>query len=102
MEHLEQTKYLDLHNFTSSLRIPNILKELGPEANKFRFDISEVVSNLDRMFSMGFTSHEEMEVALDDALSGEKKSLTPIKLPPEIRDNFKNLLMVKINEQIDK
>ena len=100
MENFEQQRYLDLKTFASSLRLPDLLRELGPDAKKFQGMIIEVISNLDRMFSMSFSSHQEMEAALNDALSGEKESLTTIKLPLEIKDRLKNLLMEKINEQI--
>lgn len=103
MKNLEQVSKInfDGSKFVRSLRVPDLYKELGPESRKFTFDIPEVVSNLDRMFSTTFHSWQEIEVALDDAFSGERSSLSPIQLPPEMKERYRNLIIEKIKEKIN-
>ena len=106
MENLEQAPKInfDGSKFVESIRVSDLYsdlyKELGSEARQFTFDIPEVVSNLAKMFYTTFDSWEEIEVAIDDAFSGERSSLSPIKLPQEMKEKFKNLIVEKIKKQI--
>ncbi len=100
MEKLEQELKTTFNGrkFIEGLKASDLLKELGPEASRFRFDVGEVVSNLDRMLSQIFYSWQEINEALDDALSGERASLTPIQLPQEIKEKLRDLIVEKIKK----
>ena len=81
-----------------------MLSECGLERN-LKFDIAEIVSNLDRMLSCTAIKNNdleevkaEIEIAVDAAISGEKDSLTPIKLSEEEKQKVKDLIMRKMEE----
>ena len=103
MENLERVPQInfDGSKFVRSLRIQDLYKELGPESRQFTFDIPEVVSNLEKMFSHILYSWQEIELALDDAFSGERSSLSSIQLPPEMKEKYRNLIIKKIKEQVN-
>lgn len=89
-------------NFAYTLRVLDLYKELGPESKEYHSDISEVVSNLSRMLPHTFDYWEDLETQIDRAFSGESSSLTTIKLPQDLKEKYKNLIVKKIKEQIQE
>ncbi len=100
----EKTERIFLRRFAGTLKINDLLGECGFESN-LKFDVAEIVSNLDCMLSGTVVKKDnleetetEIETAVDAAISGEKDSLTPIELSEEEKQKIKDLIMRKIEE----
>ena len=100
----EKTERIFLRSFAGTLKTNDLLGECGFESN-LKFDVAEIVSNLDRTLSGVVVKKDnleetetEIETAVDAAISGEKDSLTPIELSEGEKQIIKDLIMRKIEE----